>query len=81
MKILNKRKINSKTIDNNYISTYKKPKSKYSKSQKTLDLIPRYLYNNLNYPLESGKLNNSLSTSDNYQTGKGNNNLIYHILI
>ena len=69
MKITNKRKINSKTIENlglNYF-TKEKNKNKNSRSHKTLKIYPKEFINNFNKHSDSSGINNSLTASD-YKT-------------
>ena len=65
MNITNRRKNNSKTLDRN--DNYILKKNHFSKSQKTLDLVPRNLNKNYNYPKEESELSNLSINTDNYK--------------
>ena len=75
MNIYNKRRINTKTIENGDINFLQNDKNKFSKSQKSLKLVPRELINNFEYPLETAVFNNSINNSVNKQNKNKNYNL------
>ena len=72
---INKRSINSKTIENGDINFLKNDKNKFSNSQKSFKLTPRELINNFEYPLETAGFNNSINNSVNNQNKNKNYNL------
>ena len=72
---INKRSINSKTIENGDINFLKNDKNKFSNSQKSFKLAPRELINNFEYPLETAGFNNSINNSVNNQNKNKNYNL------
>ena len=65
MKFHSKTRTQSKTIENGDISSIKnKKRDKCSKSQKSVELIPKELVNNLDYNFENALYNNSINISE-----------------